>query len=139
MKYTLKIKKYFFKKILNILGISSIGLIASCAKYGAEVNTIEMQLKGKVLSADSLIPINGIKVNVSYSFNNSNSLSNQNGDFYVNPVFEANLNKLNLSFEDIDGEINGHFLSKDTVIVLTELEKKKLLKENIEIKLEKNE
>ncbi len=36
MKNSLIIKRAVLRKVLNILGVSTIGLIAACAKYGAE-------------------------------------------------------------------------------------------------------
>lgn len=139
MKSVLKAKNLFLKKILNIIGVSSLGFMVSCAKYGVVVNTIDMQLKGKVVSSDSIIPINGLKVNVSYSFNDATSFSDVNGVFNLNATVEENNTNLHLRIEDIDGDLNGKFQTKDTTIVLTEEEMKNRIKENIEIKLKKNE
>jgi hypothetical protein len=46
---------------------------------------------------------------------------------------------VNLHISDIDGALNGSFLSKDTIITLSSDEKLTHLKENIEIKLVRNE
>jgi len=139
MKSVHKTKSYFLKKMLNILGVSSLGLMVSCAKYGVEVNTIDMQLKGRVVSSDSLIPIEGLKVKVSYSFNDAVSFSNINGDFNLNAAIEEFNSKILLRIEDVDGDLNGKFRTKDTTLVLTEEEMSKGLKENIDIKLKKDE
>lgn len=46
MKKRLIIKREILRKALNILGVCTVGLIAACAKYGAEISTFKMNLKG---------------------------------------------------------------------------------------------
>jgi hypothetical protein len=48
-------------------------------------------------------------------------------------------NSVNIHISDIDGALNGSFLPKDTVLLLSSDEKLAQIKENIEIKLDKNE
>jgi putative lipoprotein (rSAM/lipoprotein system) len=139
MKKILIIKRRLLKKVLVILGVCSAGLMASCAKYGALVSTFYMNLKGTVKSKESSQVINGIQVEVINSIPNSTGLTDTNGAFSINSEIDELDNTVNLHISDIDGALNGSFLSKDTIITLTADEKLAQLKENIDIKLVKNE
>ena len=137
MKHILYFKRQLLKKVLNVMGVSGIGLMVSCTKYGAEINTINMQLKGTVLSQDSSKAIDGIQVEVRYT--NSNALTSNNGVFSINSEIDEFDNTVNLRISDIDGDLNGNFLSKDTILSLSKKEKNDCLKQNIDIKLLRNE
>ena len=139
MKKILIIKRRLLMKVLVILGVCSAGLMASCAKYGALVSTFYMNLKGTVKSKESSQVINGIQVEVINSIPNSKGLTDTNGAFSINSEIDELDNTVNLHISDIDGALNGSFLSKDTIITLTADEKLAQLKENIDIKLVKNE
>jgi len=139
MKKILIFKRRLLKKILVILGVCSAGLMTSCAKYGVLVSTFYMNLKGTVKSKESSQVINGIQVEVINSIPYSKGLTDINGAFSINSEIDELDNKVNLHISDIDGALNGSFLSKDTLITLTANEKLAQLKENIDIKLVKNE
>jgi len=139
MKKILIFKRLLLKKILVILGVCSAGLMTSCAKYGVLVSTFYMNLKGTVKSKESSQVINGIQVEVINSIPYSKGLTDINGAFSINSEIDELDNKVNLHISDIDGALNGSFLSKDTLITLTANEKLAQLKENIDIKLVKNE
>ena len=139
MKRILLIKRGLLKKVLIILGVCSAGLMTSCAKYGALVSTFYMNLKGTVKSKESSQVINGIQVEAINSIPNSKGLTDTSGAFSINSEIDELENTVNLHISDIDGALNGSFLSKDTVITLTSDEKLAQLKENIDIKLVKNE
>jgi len=139
MKKILIFKRRLLKKILVILGVCSAGLMTSCAKYGVLVSTFYMNLKGTVKSKESSQVINGIQVEVINSIPYSKGLTDINGAFSINSEIDELDNKVNLHISDIDGALNGSFLSKDTLITLTANEKLAQLKVNIDIKLVKNE
>ena len=139
MKKITVLKRSLLKKILIVMGVCSTGLMASCAKYGTLVSTIYMNLKGSVRSKASSQTIEGIQVELKKSLSNSKALTNNNGVFSINSEINEFDNSLNLHISDIDGALNGSFLSKDTIIPLSSDEKLSQTKENIEIKLEKNE
>ncbi len=139
MKSIFLIKRRLLKKLLVILGVCSAGLMTSCAKYGALVSTFYMNLKGTVKSKVSSQVINGIKVEVINSFQNSNGITDANGAFSIKAEIDDVDNTLNLHVSDIDGALNGSYLSKDTVITLSANEKLARLKENIDIKLIEND
>ena len=113
--------------------------MTSCAKYGVLVSTFYMNLKGTVKSKESSQVINGIQVEVINSLQNSKGLTDTNGTFSINSEIDELEHTVNLHISDIDGALNGSYLSKDTVITLTSDEKLAQLKENIDIKLVKNE
>lgn len=127
------------KKVLLILGVCGAGLMTTCAKYGTLVSTFFINLKGTVRSKENSQVISGIQVEV-MSGNQSKGLTDANGAFSINSeIDDVGDNIVNLHISDIDGALNGSFLSKDTVITLTPNEKLAQLKENIDIKLVKNE
>ncbi len=139
MKRILYFKRRLLKIILKILGVGSIGLMVSCTKYGAQTNTINMQLNGTVVSQDSVKAIEDIQVEVKNCFSNSKVITNNNGVFKLYPTIDEFENKIYLKISDIDGNLNGNFLSKDTVLSLTSEEKNNRHKQNIDIKLIRNE
>jgi putative lipoprotein (rSAM/lipoprotein system) len=139
MKNITLLKRRLLKKVLMIMGVCSAGLMASCAKYGTPVLTIFMNLKGNVKSKVSAQTIEGIQVELQTSLSNSKVLTNNNGVFSVNSEIGEYDNTVNMHFSDIDGALNGSFRSKDTTLTLTSEEKLAQIKENIEIKLDKNE
>jgi len=139
MKNITILKRRILKKILIIMGVCSAGLMASCAKYGVLVSTIYMNLKGTVKSKDSLQIIEGIQVELRNSISDPKALTNNNGVFSINSEIDESANTINLHISDIDGALNGSFLPKDTVLTLSLDEKLAQIKENIDIKLEKNE
>ena len=139
MKHLITVKNRLLKKILIILGVCSAGLMASCCKYGVLASTIYMNLKGSIRSKDSSQVISGIQVEVKNRLPESKTLTDNNGLFSVNSEIDELENTLNLHISDIDGALNGSFLSKDTIITLTQNEKLAQIKENIDITLLKNE
>jgi putative lipoprotein (rSAM/lipoprotein system) len=139
MKYLIIVKKRLLKKILIILGVCSAGLMASCAKYGTLVSTIYMNLKGTIRSKDSSQVISGIQVELKNRLPESKTLTDNNGLFSVNSEIDELENTLNLHISDVDGALNGSYLSKDTIITLSPNEKLAQIKENIDIRLVKNE
>lgn len=139
MKNITIIKRRLLKKLLIILGVCSAGLMASCAKYGVLVSTIYMNLKGTVKSKDSSQIIEGIQVELRNSISDPKALTNNNGVFSINSEIIESDNTVNLHISDIDGTLNGSFQSKDTTLTLSSDEKLAQIKDNIDIKLVKNE
>jgi putative lipoprotein (rSAM/lipoprotein system) len=139
MKKILLIKRRLLKRVLVILGVCSAGLMTSCAKYGALVTSVYMNLKGTVKSKDTSQVVKGIQVEEINYLPSSSGLTDSNGAFSIFSKIEEPDTKMNLHISDIDGALNGSFQSKDTVITLTSDDKLARLKENIIIKLVKNE
>jgi putative lipoprotein (rSAM/lipoprotein system) len=136
MKNITIIKRRLLKKVLLIMGVCSAGLMASCCKYGTLVSGVYMNIKGTVRSKASTQIIEGIQVELRNSLSNANALTNNNGVFSINSEIDESDNTVNLYISDIDGALNGSFMSKDTILTLSSDEKLAHLKENIEIKLE---
>ena len=139
MKNITIIKRRLLKKLLIILGVCSAGLMASCAKYGVLVSTVYMNLKGTVKSKDSSQIIEGIQVELKNSLSDPLALTNNNGIFSINSEVIESANTFDLHISDIDGALNGSFQSKDTTLTLSSDEKLAQIKDNIDIKLVKNE
>jgi putative lipoprotein (rSAM/lipoprotein system) len=139
MKKILLIKRRILKNALLILGVCGAGLMTSCAKYGVLVSTFYMKVKGTVRSKESLKEINGIQVEVLNNLQYSKVLTDSTGAFSINAEIDELERSVDLHVSDIDGALNGSFLSKDTVITLTSDEKLAQLKDNIDIKLVQNE
>ena len=139
MKNITILKRRLLKKVLILLGVCSAGLMASCAKYGTLVSTVFMNLKGSVSSKASSQTIEGIQVEVRNDLSNHKVLTNNNGVFSLFSEINEIDNTVELYISDIDGTLNGSFQSKDTILTLNADEKLAKIKENIEIKLEKNE
>lgn len=137
MKNKLIIKRAVLRKALNVLGVCTIGLIAACAKYGVEVANYNLTLKGKVKSQDSLNPIENIQVSSIYP-THPDVLTDENGEFTMDVMIEEG-SYPRLSIEDIDGELHGSFMSKDTSFAVTSEEQQSGLKSNIEIQLDRDE
>lgn len=141
MKKGIKIKRAIFRKVLNYLGVCTIGLVAACAKYGVGISTFNINLNGTVKSKDSLKTIENIQLQVLNSFSKSSTLTDGEGKFSINVEIEdrgAN-NVAELDFFDIDGSLNGSFIAKDTVLNLSSQEIQSGNKSNIEIQLERDE
>jgi putative lipoprotein (rSAM/lipoprotein system) len=136
MKKILLFKRGLLKKILNLLGVCSAGLIVSCAKYGALVSTIHMDIKGMIQSKDSAKALEGIQVelrNTAYM----DVVTDSNGEFLISSEIDANYNTIYLNISDIDGALNGRYKTKDTVLDLSSAEIDAHLKKDIDIRLEK--
>ena len=139
MKKGLIIKRAILRKALNILGVCTVGLIAACTKYGAEISTFNINLKGIVKSKDSLNTIENIQLRGLNSFSESSTLTDDEGKFSINLEIDDGDNSANLNITDIDGSVNGSFLAKDTILILSSEEIQSGSKSGIEIQLERNE
>jgi putative lipoprotein (rSAM/lipoprotein system) len=137
MKKRLIIKRAILRKVLNILGVCTIGLVAACAKYGVEISTSIINLKGTVKSKDSLRTIENIQLEVLNSYSESTTNTDENGEYTVSAEIESD--EVILRVSDIDGVENGNFISKDTTFNLTSEEIKSGNKSEIEIHLERDE
>ena len=139
MKNFTFLKRRLLKKILIVLGVCSAGLMASCAKYGTLVSGLFMEIKGTVRSKNTNLAIEGVMVELTNGISDPKILTNSLGEFTIDSDIDKYSNTVNLHISDIDGSLNGSFVSKDTAIILTADELQAQLKENIEIKLVKNE
>lgn len=139
MKTITIIKRRLLKKVLNLLGVCSAALMTTCAKYGVAVSMVNMNLSGIVRSKDSAKAIEGIQVTARNGYSNFKTLTDNNGVFSVNTDIAGADNIIDLNISDIDGVINGSFVSKDTLLTFSSDEILLQSKNNINIRLEKNE
>ena len=139
MKTITIIKRRLLKKVLNLLGVCSAALMTTCAKYGVAVSMVNMNLSGIVRSKDSAKAIEGIQVTARNGYSNFKTLTDNNGVFSVNTDIAGADNIIDLNFSDIDGVVNGSFVSKDTLLTFSSDEILLQSKNNINIRLEKNE
>lgn len=139
MKTITIIKRRLLKKVLNLLGVCSAALMTTCAKYGVAVSMVNMNLSGIVRSKDSAKAIEGIQVTARNGYSNFKTLTDNNGVFSVNTDIAGADNIIDLNISDIDGVVNGSFVSKDTLLTFSSDEILLQSKNNINIRLEKNE
>lgn len=139
MKKTLTIKRAILRRTLNLLGVCTVGLMAACAKYGVEISTFTMNLMGTVKSNDSLKTIENIEVSASNSFTGLAAYTDGKGEFSVNIELEEGDNQAHMKIADIDGSLNGSFITKDTVLTLSQGEIESGTKYGIEIQLKRDE
>jgi len=139
MKTITIIKRRLLKKVLNLLGVCSAALMTTCTKYGVAVSMVNMNLSGIVRSKDSAKAIEGIQVTARNGYSNLKTLTDNNGVFSVNTDIAGADNIIDLNFSDIDGVVNGSFVSKDTLLTFSSDEILLQSKNNINIRLEKNE
>jgi len=139
MNRILIIKRQLLKKVLMIMGVCSAGFIAACAKYGTITTTICMNLKGIVRSKDLAQPVKGIKVDMKCNKSDPDITTDSNGTFSITTEANPDQGYALLHFSDIDGTANGSFQPKDTIIHLSTSEIEAKLKENLDIRLVRNE
>lgn len=139
MKTITIIKRQLLKKVLNLLGVCSAALMTTCAKYGVAVSMVNMNLSGIVRSKDSAKAIEGIQVTARNGYSNFKTLTDNNGVFSINTGIAGADNIIDLNISDIDGVVNGSFVSKDTLLTFSSDEILLQSKNNINIRLEKNE
>ena len=139
MKTITIIKRQLLKKVLNLLGVCSAALMTTCAKYGVAVSMVNMNLSGIVRSKDSAKAIVGIQVTARNGYSNLKTLTDNNGVFSINTGIAGADNIIDLNISDIDGVVNGSFVSKDTLLTFSSDEILLQSKNNINIRLEKNE
>ena len=130
----LKGKRFFFQKALNILGLCGTCFLIAC-KYGDEIITVNMGIKGTIKSKDSLQAIPDINVKIINGWNNNEAKTNEKGEYSINTEIEQRQN-IELSVTDVDKELNGDFHMKDTIVALTSGEMDEQLK-IIDITLER--
>jgi len=110
-----RLKSGFIKKTLGILGATGL-LLTFEACYGTPKNLISVQ--GKVSDAETEKCVEGIKISYLSENNTYSAYSSENGDFIImlSEIDEI----LNISINDIDGEINGNYKPIDTTIILND-------------------
>ncbi len=139
MKTITIIKRRLLKKVLNLLGVCSAALMTTCAKYGVAVSMVNMNLSGIVRSKDSAKAIEGMQVTARNGYSNLKTLTDNNGVFSINTGIAGADDIIDLNFSDIDGVVNGSFVSKDTLLTFSSDELLLQSKNNIDIRLKKNE
>lgn len=133
-EFILKGKINFYQKIINILGLCGTCFIIAC-KYGSEIITVNMSIKGTIKSKDSLQVIPNLNVKITNALYNSETQTDEKGEYSINTEIEQR-KYIYLRVTDVDGDLNGSFLMKDTSAVLTSEEINNQLK-NIDITLER--
>ena len=137
MKNIIILKRSLLKKILNFMGVCSTGLMVYCTKYGApEAPVYPMHLNGTVKSTNNEVAIEGIEVFVHNSSSDYIAYTDSQGVFSLLNYFYETDNFAHLEFRDLDGDINGSYQSKDTIINISSKEKQAHYKPNIDIKLD---
>lgn len=115
--FILKGKRFFFQKALNILGLCGTCFLIAC-KYGDEMITVNMSIKGTIKSKDSLQVIPNLNVKIINGWYNNEAQTDEKGEYLINTKIEQRQN-IELSVTDVDEELNGNFHMKDTSVVIT--------------------
>ena len=117
--FFLRFRASTLKFTLWLLGIAGFGLLMSCSKYGAPMAEYgvpypdnALDFHGKVVSADSSLPVPGIQIKVYSDYEDTITAStNVAGDYSaLKPAYENQ--KVMLVFSDKDGAQNGKFFDK---------------------------
>ena len=138
MKKLIKVRRSILLRIMRIFSLCSAGILASCAmKYGVpEEETVPVNFSGSVMSSITNTDIPGIKVEITGVYDTYSTISDSAGAYFcIVPVNESTQN-VPFRLSDIDGDTNGRFQAKDTVIQLNYSDILAAAKGNIEIKLD---
>ena len=131
-------RRTILMRLMRFSSLCSAGLIASCAmKYGVpEEEPVLLNFNGTVKSNVTQTEILGIQVEI-LGYNQLDiTKSDSMGAFSVNAEIMESSFSAELLFTDIDGDSNGRFQSKDTVIQLNSSEIQIGIKDNIDIRLD---
>lgn len=110
-------KRNWRKKILGGLSLTS-ALFIFQACYGTPHDLgLDILLEGQVRSEKTNQPIKGIKVSVEDKL--QNELTDESGKF---SFYTEAATSYKIKFEDIDSDLNGIFVAKDTL--LTKIDKR---------------
>lgn len=118
-KLWVRIQSFFYKhsfKLLAFIGCGAVVSTFSACEYGTP-EADHLDVSGTVRSADSLLPIKGIKVGVANadSTYGQEALTDSLGRFYFGNIPTNSATYL-VSCQDIDNAKNGQFEQKDTLI-----------------------
>jgi len=105
---------------LSILGVSAACSISSC-EYGAPaveygVPHATFVVKGTVVSDQDSTPIQSIRVVLEHD----TAYTDPSGQYRVEHSSFPDSQTLMVQFEDTDGEINGSFNARDTIVEFTD-------------------
>lgn len=101
----------WFRKLIGGLSFTS-ALFIFQACYGTPQDMEpDVQLEGKVVSRTSGLPVKGIRVTLDLL--DQIDTTDENGNFSIYTQFA---NSYKLIFEDVDSELNGSYLTHDTII-----------------------
>lgn len=110
-------KKKWMRTLVGGLSIST-ALFVFQACYGTPQDfELDTLVKGKVVSSVDGQPISGIKIEITGT--NQHQYTDDKGHF---GIYVPRLEKITLHCQDVDGDKNGNYLSKDTTLVLPDKE-----------------
>ena len=108
-------RRKWFRTIFGIFSLSGI-MFAFQACYGTPQDFgMDVEINGKVLSGNTDNGIRGILINIKDLPNAT--VTDENGNF---SLFAERQSEYLVSFLDRDGDANGSFSPKDTLIAVTE-------------------
>ncbi|MEA2042278.1 MAG: radical SAM-associated putative lipoprotein [Bacteroidota bacterium] len=109
-----KILSALHQKIIVVL-LGMIGFSVGCIRAEYGVPTADFILNGEVKSRTTELPITGIQITMRHD----TVFTNQNGAYDITIYDFPTEQTYNVRFEDIDGQTNGSFESKDTSITFS--------------------
>ncbi len=117
MKGLQKRKQQFIRFLFGSFSFTAV-MFAFQACYGVPENYYVA--KGKVVSATTGEPLQGIQVYNNYHGKQAAVLSNSDGEFFVE--VDNNATSATLCFRDVDGDENGSYANLDTLVSVVEPE-----------------
>ena len=121
-KNSIRVKDYFLRKMLRIIGLifgfGSISFLTMCAKYG-DIYDSSGRISGKVTSAKTGEAIKNIEITLKEE--QIVTKTDQDGNFGINPVYPM---QYTVEAKDIDSTQNGEYQTSTKTIELNASEDK---------------
>jgi len=118
IKY-LRLKAYYLKYLLKLMGLAGFSMLLSCTKYGSPVVEYGIiaddyvDFLGTVVSEDSLKPVNNINVKLTFQpYDTLTAFTDQQGKYSIHH-YAYNGETGTLIFTDTDSSLNGFFYKKN--------------------------
>ena len=118
IKY-LRLKAYYLKYLLKLMGLAGFSMLLSCTKYGSPVVEYGIiaddyvDFLGTVVSEDSLKPVSNINVKLAFQlYDTLTAFTDQQGKYSIHH-YAYNGETGTLIFTDTDSSQNGFFYKKN--------------------------
>ncbi|HNW90959.1 MAG TPA: radical SAM-associated putative lipoprotein [Bacteroidales bacterium] len=120
----LKVKAFYLKYLLRLMGLAGFGMLVSCTKYGAPIAEYgvladNVNFHGTVLSEDSLKPIKNIQVKLAFQASDTLTAQTDPQGNYSIPHYVNEGQSGALIFTDRDSTLNGSFYAKSATFVIS--------------------
>lgn len=117
----IKLRVFCLKNLLRLLGMAGFSMLVSCTKYGAPIaeygiiSSDYLDFHGRVVSGDSLQPIQNIKVKLSFQPDDTLTTRTDIDGNYSIHHYAGQGQTGTLVFTDTDSIQNGSFYQKNVM------------------------